>query len=70
MEANKDLLHLKLFTGFIASVIFVLIIKELKGIFIPFFMSLLLYFLFNGVVSRLLYFRIPKFIVLLFLHIL
>ncbi|MEN8153379.1 MAG: AI-2E family transporter [Acidobacteriota bacterium] len=67
METNKDLIHLKLFTGFIASVIFVLIIKELKGIFIPFFLSLLLYFLFNGVVSRLLYFRIPKFIVLLFL---
>lgn len=67
METNKDLLHLKLFTGFIASVIFIMIIKEMKGIFIPFFMSLLLYFLFNGVVSRMLYFRIPKFIVLLFL---
>ena len=67
METNKDLLHLKLFTGFIASVIFVLILKDMKGIFIPFFMALLLYFLFNGVVSRLLYFRIPKFIVLLFL---
>ncbi len=58
---------LKLFTGFIATVIFVIILKELKSIFIPFFMALLLYFLFNGVVSRLIYFKFPKVVVLTFL---
>ena len=58
---------LKLFTGFIASVILVVIMKELRSIFIPFFMALLLYFLFNGVVSRLIYFKVPKIAVLTFL---
>ncbi len=62
-----DLASIKLFTGFIASVFLAFIMMELKSIFIPFFMSLLLYFLFNGVVSRLIYFRIPKVIVLTFL---
>lgn len=64
---NTDQTYLKLFSGFLASVVFVLILKELREIFIPFFIALLLYFLFNGVVNRLLYYRIPKAIVLSFL---
>ncbi|MEN8221810.1 MAG: AI-2E family transporter [Acidobacteriota bacterium] len=64
---TSDQSVLRLFTGFIASVILVVIMMELKSIFIPFFMSLLLYFLFNGVVSRLIYFKVPKVIVLTFL---
>jgi len=67
IKENTDLSTLKLFTGFIASVILVVIMRELKSIFIPFFMSLLLYFLFNGVVSRMIYFRVPKVMVLTFL---
>ena len=64
---SGDLALLNLFTGFIASVIVVVIMKELRSIFIPFFMALLLYFLFNGVVSRLIYFKVPKAVVLTFL---
>ncbi len=67
IQNGDDQKFLKLFTGFIASILLVMIMKELKGIFIPFFMALLLYFLFNGVVSRLIYFKIPKVIVLTFL---
>jgi len=63
-EVSSDQSFLKLFTGFIATVFFVVIMKELKGIFVPFFLALLLYFLFNGVVSRLIYFKIPKAVVL------
>jgi len=64
---NSDRVYLKLFSGFLSAVIFVFILKELKGIFIPFFIALLLYFLFNGVVNRLLYWRVPKTIVMIFL---
>lgn len=63
----SDLSQIKLFVGFIASVVMVIILMQLKNIFIPFFMALLLYFLFNGVVKKLLKFHVPKFLVLLFL---
>ena len=63
---NKDLFFIKTFTGFIVFVIILLILKELKNIFIPLFMSLLLYFLFNGVVKKLNK-KVPKTIVLSFL---
>lgn len=63
---NKDLFYIKIFTGFIVFVITIGILKELKHIFVPLFLSLLMYFLFNGVVKKLSR-KIPKFIVLLFL---
>ncbi len=66
-EESRDLSEIKLFTGFICAVIVVVILMELKNIFIPFFMALLLYFLFNGAVKQLLNLKIPKFIVLVFL---
>jgi predicted PurR-regulated permease PerM len=66
-EESSDLSEIKLFTGFICAVIVVIILMELKNIFIPFFMALLLYFLFNGAVKKLLNLKIPKFIVLVFL---
>ncbi len=67
MESDsRDLLYIKLFTGFIVFVFVIIILKELRHIFIPLFLSLLLYFLFNGVVKRLSRF-IPKFFVLSFL---
>ncbi|MCP4150590.1 MAG: AI-2E family transporter [bacterium] len=66
-EKNRDLYELKLFTGFISSVIFAFILIQLKSIFVPLFVSLLLYFLFNGVVKRLITYKVPKFIVLVFL---
>lgn len=64
---NSDLFQVKLFVGFIATVIGVIILKELRSIFVPFFMALLLYFLFNGVVKRLLMLRVPMVFILVFL---
>ena len=62
-----DLFQIKLFVGFITVVVAVIILQQLKNIFIPLFMALLLYFFFNGVVKKLLKLKIPKFIVLFFL---
>ncbi len=64
---NIDLLHIKIFLGFLTSVVAVIILQQLKDIFIPLCMSLILYFFFNGVVKRLVIFRIPLGLVLLFL---
>jgi len=58
LSENRDLFYIKLFTGFISIVIFVLILKQLKHVFLPLFMALLLYFFFNGVVKKLLSSRI------------
>lgn len=66
-DTNKDLSYIKTYLGIIVSVIFVIILKELKTIFIPLFMSVLLYFLFNSVVRKLLSWKIPKFFALMFL---
>lgn len=63
----SDLAQIKIFVGFIAVVIIVIIFRELKSIFLPFCMALLLYFFFNGVVKRLLKLRVPKVFVLTFL---
>ncbi|NIM13140.1 MAG: AI-2E family transporter [Candidatus Aminicenantes bacterium] len=63
----SDLTQIKIFVGFIAAVIIVIILQELKSIFIPLFMALLLYFFFNGVVKRLLRLKVPIALVLLFL---
>ena len=65
-DESRGLNEIKLFTGFITIVIMVLILKELKNIFIPFFISILLYFLFSGVVKKLLLLKIPKSVVLIF----
>lgn len=58
---------LKLFTAFLSVVVLVIILKELRNIFIPLCLSLLLYFLFNGVVKRLSGYKIPRWITLIFL---
>jgi AI-2 transport protein TqsA len=67
LRESSDLFQIKIFVGFIATVIAVLILQQLKNIFIPLFMSLLLYFLFNGVVKKMIRFKIPKTLVLIFL---
>jgi len=51
---KRDLFQIKIFLGFIVAVICTIILKELQSVVIPFFMALLLYFLFNGVVKKLL----------------
>lgn len=52
-EENRDLVYIKFFTGFIAAIFCILVLKQLRNIFLPFFLALLLYFLFNGVVKKL-----------------
>lgn len=64
---SRELSQIKIFLGIIVFVIAILILKELRAIFIPFSMSLLLYFLFNGVVKKLRHLKIPKFLILSFL---
>jgi predicted PurR-regulated permease PerM len=66
-KETSDLTQIKIFVGFIAAVIVVIILKALKSIFIPLCVALLLYFFFNGVVKRLLKLKVPKFFVLFFL---
>ncbi len=67
IEENKDLFFIKIFTGFMVTVLCILILKELKTIFIPLCMALLLYFFFNGAVKKMLKFKIPLIFVLIFL---
>jgi predicted PurR-regulated permease PerM len=64
---NRDLLYIRLYLGSLLGVVVVLILKELKSIFIPLALAVLLYFLFNGVMTRLLRWRVPRAIGLIFL---
>jgi len=66
-KESNELAQIKIFVGFIATVIIVIILKELKNIFMPLCVALLLYFFFNGVVKRLLKLKVPKVFVLIFL---
>jgi AI-2 transport protein TqsA len=66
-DETRELSQIKIFLGFIVFVITILILRELRAIFIPFAMSLLMYFLFNGVVKKLHHLKIPKFLILSFL---
>ena len=64
---QRNLLFIRIFTGFISTVLVVIILKELDSILIPLFMSLLLYFLFHGIVQKMVAMKIPRFIALSFL---
>lgn len=66
-DETRDLRAIKLFVGFITTVIAVIILKALANIFLPLCMALLLYFLLNGLVKKLVQWKIPRFIVLIFL---
>lgn len=66
-EENRDLTHIRLYLGCMLAVVVVMILRELRSIFIPLAMALLLYFLFNGVMDRLLRWRVPRVAGLLFL---
>jgi AI-2 transport protein TqsA len=67
IDETRDLYTIKLFLGFITTVIAVIILKALASIFLPLCMALLLYFLFNGMVKKLVHWKIPRFLVLIFL---
>ncbi|MBN2346391.1 MAG: AI-2E family transporter [Candidatus Aminicenantes bacterium] len=64
-DGDRGLLFLKAFFAFLAAFIFVYVLRELRSIFIPFFIALFLYFLLDGAVRRLLRWKIPKAIVLI-----
>ncbi len=57
--SNKDLFHIKLFLGFIVVVISTIILKALKTVFLPFCISLLLYFIFTGIRKKLVKVGVP-----------
>ncbi len=66
IEAKKasDIFQIKIFVGFLATVIAMFILQQMKNIFVPLFMALLLYFLFNGAVKTLVAKKIPISLVL------
>jgi predicted PurR-regulated permease PerM len=59
-EANRGSILQNTFFAFIASVFFIYILKELRMIFIPFFIALLLYFMLKESVQKLEEWKIPK----------
>jgi len=63
-EAGRLLLIEALF-GFVAAIFLVLVLKELRQIFIPFFVALFFYFMLNRLVRRLEKRRLPKPLILI-----
>ncbi|MCJ7525299.1 MAG: AI-2E family transporter, partial [Candidatus Aminicenantes bacterium] len=59
-ESNRGFLFQNVFFSFIAAVFFIYILKELRMIFIPFFIALLLYFMLKESVQKLEAWKIPK----------
>ena len=59
-ESNRGFLFQNVFFAFIAAVFFIYILKELRMIFIPFFIALLLYFMLKESVQKLETWKIPK----------
>jgi predicted PurR-regulated permease PerM len=59
-EGRSGLWPLKAAVAFIAVVFFVMALRALQAIFIPFCIALFLYFLLNGVVRQLRRWRVPK----------
>ncbi|MCU0285414.1 MAG: AI-2E family transporter [Acidobacteria bacterium] len=66
-DQTKDINTIKIFLGFITIVIAAFIMKILSTLFLPLGMALLLYFLFHGVIKKLVEWKIPKFLALSFL---
>ena len=64
-ESGRGLLFLKAFFAFIAAVFFIYILREMRIIFIPFFIALFLYFMLNDAVHRLKQWKIPKTLIML-----
>lgn len=64
-ETGRSSLFLKAGFAFIAAVFLVYILRELRAIFIPFFIALFLYFLMNAAVRKLEQWKIPKTLVMI-----
>jgi len=59
-KSAGELLFLKLFFALLAAVFMFFVLKELRQIFIPFFIALFFYFMFNSMVLKLMKWKIPK----------
>jgi AI-2 transport protein TqsA len=64
-EGERGLLFMKAFIAFIAAIFFLYVLKELRTIFIPFFIALFLYFLMNAVVRKLEEWKLPKTLIMI-----
>jgi len=64
-EPDRSLLLLKALFTFIAAVFIVYTLRELRMIFIPFFIALLLYFMLKEIVLRLERWKVPKTLILI-----
>ncbi len=64
---NRDLFHIRVYLACLVFVVVVMILRELKTIFMPLALAGLLYFLFNGVIDRLVKMRVPRAVALTFL---
>jgi AI-2 transport protein TqsA len=64
-KGEGGLFFLKIFCMFFASIFFVFVLKELRQIFIPFFIALLFYFMLNGMVRKLVSWKIPKSLIMI-----
>jgi AI-2 transport protein TqsA len=64
-KSDRGLLFLKVFFAFIAAVFSIFILKELRLIFIPFFIALFLYFMLHGAMHKLKKWKIPKTVIMI-----
>jgi predicted PurR-regulated permease PerM len=64
-ESGRGLFFLKVFFAFIAAVFSIFILKELRLIFIPFFIALFLYFMLHEAMHKLKKWKIPKTVIMI-----
>jgi AI-2 transport protein TqsA len=64
-KSDRSLFFLKVFFAFIGAVFFIFILKELRLIFIPFFIALFLYFMLHEAMHKLKKWKIPKTMILI-----
>lgn len=64
---NRDIFHIRVYLACLVFVVVVMVLRELKAIFMPLALAGLLYFLFNGVINRLVKMRVPRSLALAFL---
>jgi len=64
-ESDRGLFFLKVFFAFIAAIFSIFILKELRLIFIPFFIALFLYFMLHEAMHKLKKWKIPKTVIMI-----
>lgn len=64
-ESDRGLFFLKVFLAFIGAIFSIFILKELRLIFIPFFIALFLYFMLHEAMHKLKKWKIPKTVIMI-----